>query len=288
MKVLFVVNPLSGGKDKGKIVERIKEGCIHPCEVVYTERPGHATQLAAESDSDAVVAVGGDGTVSEVARGLIGSRKAFGIIPCGSGDGLALHLGISRNPGKAIQTVNSFNTTRMDYGLFGDRPFFCTTGAGFDAEVAWRFAQAGTRGLWTYISEAWKTWKNFTPDTYEIIVDGSLWTGPAVMVTVGNVNQWGNQARITSLASVKDGLLDVAVVEPFHTVEIPVLAAKLLDGRAHTSRRTKMFKGRHVEIRRTAEGPAHIDGDPFMAGRTLVFDIVPSALEVIIPENRKI
>ena len=288
MKVLFVVNPLSGGKDKSKIVRQIQEGCKHPLEVVYTERPGHAVDIARESSADAVVAVGGDGTVSEVAKGLIGTGKALGIIPCGSGDGLALHLGISRNSRKAIQTINSFNIAVMDHGVLGDKPFFCTTGVGFDAEVAWRFSKAGTRGLWTYISEALKTWRTYVPDTYTITVDGSKWEGRAEMVTVGNVNQWGNQARITSLASVTDGLLDVCIVKPFHSIEIPVLAAKLLDGRAHTSGRVEMFKGRHVEIRCSSGGPAHLDGDPILLDDFIAADVIPASLRVIVPTNKRI
>ena len=285
MRAVFVVNPLSGGKDKDGIVEKIRRECVHSCEIVFTERPGHATLIAEESDADAVVAVGGDGTVSEVARGLMGSKKALGIIPCGSGDGLALHLGIPRNIHKAIGIINSAKISVMDSGSLGGKPFFCTFGVGFDAEVAWSFSKAGTRGIWTYISEAWKTWKGFEPETYEIKVDDILWKGPAAMVTVGNVNQWGNNARITSLASVTDGLLDVTVVSPFHTFEIPVLAAKLMDGRAHTSRRVRMFKGRHIEITRSKEGPAHIDGDPFMQGSRLIADIVPSALNVLVPSR---
>ena len=280
MKVLFVVNPLSGGKDKKKTVEQIRRGCSFPLEVVFTQSPGHATDIAREADADIVVAVGGDGTVSEVARGLVGTEKALGIIPCGSGDGLARHLGISHNPRKAIETINSATISPIDYATLDGRPFFCTVGVGFDAQVAWKFSSAGVRGLRTYISESWKTWKGFEPDIYEIRVDDQRWKGPAAMVTVGNVNQWGNQARITSLASVRDGLLDVTVVKPFHTVEVPVLAAKLLDGRAHTSRR--------VEIRRSSEGPAHIDGEPLLMGDTLIADIVPSGLRTVVLSGKKI
>ena len=236
-KILFIANPLSGGKDKKTILKDIDAAIDRQRfapSFVYTERPGHATLLAREADADIVVAVGGDGTVSEVAQGLVGTDKVLGIIPCGSGDGLAFHLGLSRNPLKALRTIQDGITETMDYGKVDGRPFFCTSGVGLDAEVAWEFASAGKRGLWTYISLAWKIWQHFKPETYTIDVDGRTLSVPAVFVTVGNANQWGNQARITSLASVRDGLLDVTVVAPFHTCEIPVLATKLLDGRAHS------------------------------------------------------
>ena len=287
MRYLFIVNPISGGKSKQPIVGLLeKELDSASYEVIQTTHAGHATQLARESEADVVVAVGGDGTVSEVAQGLIGTGKVLGIIPCGSGDGLAFHLGISRRPHLALQALLEGESMPMDYGRFDGKPFFCTAGVGLDAEVAWQFASSGKRGLWTYISLAWRIWKHFHPDTYTIDVDGVTYTAPAVIVTVGNVNQWGNQARITSQASVRDGLLDVAVVAPFRTIEIPVLAAKLLDGRAHTSRRVRMLRGRRIVISRSTEGPAHYDGDPCRKGTSLFFEVVPSALKVIVPKGK--
>ena len=287
MRYLFIVNPISGGRSKeaivGLLAQRLEPGSF---EVVRTAYAGQAIQLAREAEADVVVAVGGDGTVSEVAEGLAGTGKALGIIPCGSGDGLALHLGISRRPRKAIRALLEGDSMEMDYGLIDGKPFFCTAGIGLDAEVAWQFASSGKRGLWTYISLAWKIWQNFRPDTYTIDVDGVTLTVPAVIVTVGNANQWGNQARITSQASVRDGLLDVAVVAPFRTIEIPVLATKLLDGRAHTSRRVRMLRGRDIVISRPAEGPAHYDGDPCRKGTALHFQVVPHALKVIVPKGK--
>lgn len=290
-KILFIANPLSGGKDKKTILKDIDAAIDRQRfapSFVYTERPGHATSLARNADADIVVAVGGDGTVSEVAQGLVGTDKVLGIIPCGSGDGLAFHLGLSRNPLKALRTIQDGTSETMDYGMVDGRPFFCTSGVGLDAEVAWEFASAGKRGLWTYISLAWKIWQHFKPETYKIDVDGRTLSVPAVFVTVGNANQWGNQARITSLASVQDGLLDVTVVAPFHTWEIPVLATKLLDGRAHTSRRVTLLRGKRVSVVREKEGPAHYDGDPCMKGKEIHYEIVPAALHVRVPAGRKI
>ena len=290
-KILFIVNPVSGGKSKKpylEAIDRYLDKDIYSPRIALTEYSGHATELARDSEEKIVVAVGGDGTVSEVARGLIGTGKTFGLIPCGSGDGLALHLGIGRNPRKAIEILNSGCIRQMDYGLVDGKPFFCTVGVGFDAIVAERFAESSSRGLVTYITKALRTWMGFTPDTYEITVDGEVHTCPAAMVTVGNVNQWGNQARITSLATVVDGMLDIAIVHPFHTVEIPTLAIKLLTGKAHTSSRVTMLRGKSIIIERSADGPAHCDGDPSGIGRRIMLETVPSALPVIVPEGKKI
>ena len=290
-KVLFIVNPVSGGKSKKPYLEaigRFLDKGAYSSRIAFTEYSGHASELAHGCEEDIVVAVGGDGTVSEVARGLIGTGKTFGIIPCGSGDGLALHLGIGRNPRKAIEVLNSQCVRMIDYGQVDGKPFFCTVGVGFDAIVAERFAGSSSRGLATYITTALRTWMGFTPDTYSVTVDGEVHTCPASMITVGNVNQWGNQARITSLASVADGMLDVAIVQPFHTVEIPGLAIKLLGGKAHTSSRVTMLRGKRIIIERSSDGPAHCDGDPSVMGRRIVLETVPAALPVLVPENRNI
>lgn len=290
-KILFIANPVSGRKDKRKTMSLIEDNLDrsrYEYEIVYTEGPGHATVLARESEADVVVAVGGDGTVSEVAQGVMGTDKVLGIIPCGSGDGFALHLGISRNPIKAVRTLNEGVVARVDSGTVDGCPFFCTTGVGLDADVAQAFALSKQRGLGTYISTAWKLWKRFSPDTYVIEVDGKRVETPAVFVTAGNADQWGNYARITSLASVQDSLLDLTVVLPFKTWEIPFLVAKLMGGRAHTSRRTCTFKGKRIVIQRSGPGPAHRDGEPCRMGKVIEVKVVPESLNVIVPKGRKI
>ena len=130
-RITFIVNPVSGGKDKKKVlaaIDRYLDRSAFTYEVLETEKAGDATAWARESGADIVVAVGGDGTVSEVATGLLGTGKALGIIPCGSGDGLALHLGISRNPAKAVRALNGGRIVRIDTARLDGRPFFCTAG----------------------------------------------------------------------------------------------------------------------------------------------------------------
>lgn len=287
-KLLFIANPLSGGIDKKKLLTQVERIIQYPYEVAFTERPGHATELARNSDADIVVAMGGDGTVNEVASGLIGTNKVLGIIPCGSGDGLALHLGISRNPGRAVKTLNDGVVTDMDCGLLDGKPFFCTSGVGLDADVAEQFESATKRGVWSYISLAWKLWQHFQPETYTIVIDGKQIVTPAVIITVANANQWGNQARIADEATVRDGLLNVVIVKPFSTWEIPILAAKLMLGRAHTSKRVQTFTGKQITIDRQAPGAAHFDGDPVRKGTHMEMEVVPNAIRVLVPRNKDI
>ena len=266
--VTFIVNPVSGGKDKRKVlaaIDRYLDRSSFTYEVLETGKAGDATAWARSCKADIVVAVGGDGTVSEVATGLLGTG----------------------NPVKAVRALNAGRIARIDAARLDGRPFFCTAGVGLDADVAWDFARSPKRGLGTYISTAWGLWKHGDrAHQYRLTTDAGTWSGPAVIITVGNANQWGNEARIVPKASLRDGLLDVTVVEPFSTWEIPFLAAQLMTGKADASRRVRSFRSTRVTISRDHPGPAHCDGDPFEAGADLSLEIIPGALDVVVPPSR--
>lgn len=288
-KVLLIVNPISGGKDKKRIlsqVERLLDRSRFSYEIRPTEYAGHGIVLARESDADIVVAVGGDGTVSEVAQGLAGTGKALGIIPCGSGDGLALHLGISRRPKKAIRQLNRSERAVMDYGSIEGHPFFCTTGVGMDADVAWAFAKSGKRGLKTYVQKTLEVWRHFEPDTYRLEIDGKAYEQKATFVTVANVNQWGNNAVIAPGASVSDGLFDVTILHPFSLWDVPALGLKLIFKRFTRARKVTGLRGSRIVLHRTKTAPAHFDGDPIELGTTLHIEMHPAAVSVMVPEGR--
>lgn len=287
--ILFIVNPISGGIKKDRIIKAIeKEMASTSCkwEILKTEYAGHATEIARRSEADIVVAVGGDGTVSEVAHGLTGTDKALGIVPCGSGDGLALHLGLSRTPIKALRQILGGELSEIDYGDVNGHPFFCTTGVGFDAEVSLAFAKAKKRGLKTYITESWNIWKHYKALDYEITVDGKSRTVPAMFITVGNANQWGNRARITPDASIRDGRLDITAVKPFRFFQFPALGIRLFTGTANKSRKVLHLRGEAITIRRPVEGAVHFDGDPSEMGKNLEIRIHKAALKVIVPKRR--
>lgn len=288
-KLLFIANPIAGGRSKETVrtrVAKLMDESEFEWEFLYSKEPGDATFLAAKSDADVVVAIGGDGTVDEVACGLLGTDKALGIIPCGSGDGLARHLMISHDIDRAIRTIKEMEIRRIDHGLINGHPFFCTCGVGLDAIVSMKFSKSGRRGLIVYIEKCLETWISFNPDRYRIEIDGTVINTEAVLITVGNANQWGNEGRITPLASLQDGLLDITVIKPFLSLEIPLLAAMIMDGRIYRSPRVICMKGREILIHRDNVGEAHFDGDPTMLGTDLEISVVPDALNVIVPRKR--
>jgi YegS/Rv2252/BmrU family lipid kinase len=278
--MLFIVNPISGKGRKSRIVAHLQQKGY---KVVYTEYAGHAEHLAHEAKEKVIVAVGGDGTVNEVARGILGTDKALGIIPCGSGDGLALHLGISRNYKTAIRAIERGNVKTIDSGTIDGRPFFSVCGTGFDAVVSERFAKSGRRGLLNYIKQGLKTWKEYTPEKYILTIDGQKQVIDAALITVGNSSQWGNNARITPLADISDGVLDVTVVDMFSTIEMPALGYLLMTGRLDRNSNVHCYRGKHIRITRKVSGPAHADGDWFNAGTELDIKVLPGSLKVIIP-----
>jgi len=278
--MLFIVNPISGNGKKHNIISCLKNAGY---EVVCTEYAGHGEKIAKESNHDTIIAVGGDGTVNEVARGLIGTGKTLGIIPCGSGDGLALHLGISRNFKKALKVILNGKTRPLDAASINGKHFFSVCGTGFDAIVSEKFALSGRRGLFNYILQAIKTWIGFKPEKYLVETDGITSEYTAAFITVGNSDQWGNRAKIAPLADISDGELDITIVEMFHTIEIPWLAYRLLSGTADKSCRTTCLRGKNVTIRRTKEGPVHADGDWFNTDSTLSVSILPHSLNILVP-----
>ena len=282
MDELFIINPISGNGRKKKIERMLRS---KGCRIAYTQYAGHAEILAAEASESVVVAVGGDGTVNEVARGALAGGKSLGIIPCGSGDGLALHLGISRNPRKALQTILAGRTVPLDCPVMtcGNerKRFFSVCGVGLDALVSWRFAQSHSRGLWTYVREAFRAWKGFQCEEYVIKVDGKELRRKAVLVTVANSNQWGNQARIAPHADSGDSLLDITVIHPFSSLQIPSLALRLMTGRIDGSRFAECLRGSSIRIERTSNGPAHFDGDCFHCGCTIDIEVGGEKLKVL-------
>ena len=278
--ILFIVNPISGHGRKTAVVSRLSK---RDCRVVYTEYAGHAEELARTAPEDIVVAVGGDGTVNEVARGLIGTGKTLGIIPRGSGDGLALHLGLSHELNRSIKVIENGKTRLLDAAVVNGRYFFSVCGVGLDAIVSERFAKSGRRGLAGYIDQAIHSWKGHVAERYEVEVDGQKMVHDAVMVTVGNSDQWGHGAKVTPLADSSDGILDVTVVEDFKDVEIPMLAYRLMTGTVNMAHNIHCYKGRRIKITRPSSGPAHADGDWFEAGRVLEISVMEHALKVLVP-----
>ena len=293
-RIVFVVNPISGTQGKKAILKWIDERIdrsVYDYSIVQTEYAGHATQIAAnavQEKVDVVVAIGGDGTINEIARSLVHTDTALGIIPCGSGNGLARHLRIPMEPKAAIDILNRGNNLYIDYGKINNIPFFCTCGVGFDAFISLKFADSGKRGLLTYLENTLHESLTYQPETYEIENEEGTVKHKAWLIACGNASQYGNDAYIAPQASLTDGLMDVTIMEPFTVLDVPSLSFQLFNKTIDQNSRVKTMRAKKIKIHRAKDGVMHFDGDPLMAGKEIEVEIIPAGLRVIAAEKKKV
>lgn len=286
--IVFIVNPISGTSKKTRIVDIIEQRIDrerYEAEIWYTEYAGHASLLAkkaVEAGIDVVVAVGGDGTVNEVASSLVHTRTALAIIPCGSGNGLARHLSLPLSPEKAVDIINRGEIHLLDSGLCDGKPFFCTCGVGFDAFISEQFSMSGKRGPITYVENILMKGLNYQPETYTIEDEQGTLLGKAFLISCANASQYGNNAFIAPDASMKDGLLDVVVIEPFSKIEAPQIALALFNKTLPKNSHVKIFRARKIRITRQNEGVMHCDGDPINAGKIIEVEMLQKSLYVVV------
>jgi diacylglycerol kinase (ATP) len=287
VKALFILNPAAGRKrDRQDVIELLEaRAAMQPTLIRRCASKGELDGLIAEAaaaDCQAVVAVGGDGTVNEIGRRLAGTPLAMGIIPTGSGNGLARHLRVPMSIPAAVRHLDACEPVDIDTASVNGVTFLGTFGVGFDALVAFRFAAAGSRGLRTYLQEGVRAFFGYKPETYRLRLDGEPFEETAFVLTVSNSNQYGNEARIAPLASLRDGLLDVCSLRQAPIVDAPFVVGRLFNGTLHRSSYLCIRKARSVSIERVGEGPAHIDGEPLMMGRQLEISIHPRSLRVLV------
>ena len=286
-QITFIINPISGTQKKDEIpplIDELLDKAQFDVDMRFTEYAGHAAELArqcAAENVNIVVAVGGDGTVNEVARSLVHTQTALGIIPCGSGNGLARHLCIPIDTRKALSLINECRIEAFDYGVINGLPFFCTCGMGFDAFISLKFAEAGKRGPITYIENVLKEGLRYRPETYEIIDDTGSTKYKAFLIACANASQYGNNAYIAPGATMKDGKLDVIIMEPFDALEAPQIAADLFMKTLGNNSKIKTFRTDRIHIRRQQPGAIHYDGDPIMTGTDIDVSIEPLGIRIV-------
>ena len=285
--VTFIINPKSGTHSKEAIpglIEDTLDKERFEWRIKYTEYAGHAAKLAKESATkgvDIVVAVGGDGTVNEVARSLVHTQTALAIIPCGSGNGLARHLCLPMDMKKAISIINDCRIEAFDYGIINNLPFFCTCGMGFDAFISLKFAEAGKRGPITYVENVLKEGLKYKPETYEVSDEGGTHHHKAFLIACANASQYGNNAYIAPGATMKDGLMDVIIMEPFDALEAPQIAADLFMKTLTNNSKIKTFRTSKLHIHRSEPGAIHYDGAPIMTGPDIDGSIEHLGLRIV-------
>lgn len=292
-RIIFVVNPISGTHGKEfilKLIERELDTSKYEYSIRKTEYAGHASEIAAQAAAegiDIVVAIGGDGTINEIGRALIHTNTAMGIIPCGSGNGLARHLHIPMDPKGAINVLNGGRIKLIDYGIIDQHPFFCTCGVGFDAFVSLKFADSGKRGLLTYLENTLHESLTYQPETYEIENSTGTVRYKAFLIACANASQYGNNAYIAPQASLTDGMMDITILEPFTVLDVPSLSIQLFTKTLDQNSRIKTMKDKSIIIHREKEGVFHFDGDPMMGGKDLKVEIIHQGLQVVAPIRPK-
>ena len=286
-KIVFIINPISGNHSKKEIpdlIDQTIDKSQFDYELRLTEYAGHAAEIAkscAQEGIDIVVAIGGDGTVNEVARSLVHTRTALGIIPCGSGNGLARHLCLPMDVKKALRIINDCTIESFDYGVINDLPFFCTCGMGFDAFISLKFAEAGKRGPITYVENVLNEGLKYKPETYEVEDETGAKRYKAFLIACANASQYGNNAYIAPGATMKDGEMDVIIMEPFDALDAPQIAADLFMKTLGNNSKIKTFRTKQLRIHRKEPGAIHYDGDPIMTDKDIEVHIEHQGINIL-------
>ena len=217
-----------------------------------------------------------------MARAIVHSDTALGIIPCGSGNGLARHMLIPMNIKKSIEIINKCVIRDFDYGIVNGYPFFCTCGMGFDAFVSQKFAECGKRGPVTYVQKVLEEGLKYKPETYEITDENGVSKYKAFLISCANASQYGNNAFIAPQASMSDGLMDVIIMEPFDIIEAPQISIDMFNKTLDKNSKIKTFTSKKLHIHRGKPGVIHYDGDPVMTGRDVDVELVEKGIRIII------
>ena len=290
-RVLFIINKYSGSGFQSAIEGRIIDACVQlklEGTIEYTKYKGHATEFArcaATEGFTRVFAMGGDGTVNEVARGLVHTSTSLGIIPKGSGNGLARHLQIPLNVHQAIKLLDNHQIIAMDTLLINDHLSINVSGIGFDGLVAGKFGENGKRGLIGYSKLIMKEFLHFKEFKAEVILDGKLLHRQSFILALANSSQFGNNAKISPFASVCDQLIDVCFVKKVPILKAIGFARKLFTGLMNQSSYVEILQGKQVTIKFDKPMPFHIDGESMEPTTDFHIVLSPGSLRMIVPDK---
>jgi len=290
-KVLFIVNKFAGTGFQPELEGRMIDTCARhdaECTIEFTQSRGHATELAAQARSqgfDFIVAVGGDGTINEVAKGAMQAKIPMGIIPRGSGNGLARHLGIPLRVSEGVEMLFNSTVLNMDTFTVNGKLSLNVSGIGFDGRIANLFADKTRRGLMGYVRLTLKEYLTFKPFAAEIHMDGKILTREPFIIAIANSSQYGNNARIAPQASVCDQLLHITLLK-----KIPPYRADFIyqffAGHLAQSAVCEMIEAPSLCIKTTGEIPYHVDGEPCGTNHDFHIEVMPAALPVLIPNTQ--
>jgi diacylglycerol kinase family enzyme len=285
LKTCLIFNPRSGGAARAQTAVRAF-AAHHGARLRLTERPRHAGELAAQALAEGcelIAAVGGDGTLNEVAAVLTGTGATFGLVPCGSGNGLGRELGIHGSITRALAILVDGSPRLIDSGLADGHPFFVVAGLGFEATIADRFNRLPHRGALRYLLLSARTFASWSPETYTITHGTSREQVRAFTLAVANSPQYGNQARIAPEAQLDDGQLDLCAIPPISPWNAAPLVWRLFAGTLDCSAQVTLRRGDRFVVERAAPGLLHTDGEVHAAGTRVEFLVRPASLRVLVP-----
>lgn len=288
-KLIFIVNPRSGverNKQIEQAIHSVIDHSVYEWEIRQTERAGHGEDLARAAAAEgafAVVAVGGDGSVNDVIRGLYGTETALGIIPKGSGNGLARALRIPMKVEAALQLINRAHTQMIDIGKANGRIFASNAGLGYDALICKKFATSNRRGLAIYSWLVTKYMWLYRDRYWTIKVNGETLKRRAFLINVANGTQMGYNFKIAPDADWTDGLFDLVIIRKFPKILGGLLAYKMWDGSLLNSRFVERIRTERVEVTAPDLKWMQADGDPLACDPTVSFEILKKVQKVIIP-----
>lgn len=291
--ILVIINPNSGIRLKpniARLTRSVLDNEKFDIDIKQTEYAGHATELAHQAISlgiSYVIAVGGDGTINEVAKALIHSHVALGIIPIGSGNGLARHIGIPLVIREALAIINDELIENIDYCEANGNLFFTTCGVGFDARVSYKFSKGKHRGGINYLRSMMTEYLGYKPETYELVLEGEKRKEKAFLITCANASQYGNNAFIAPQADLKDGKMNIAILKPFTPLDIVPISLQLFSKQIDKNSKIEMLETDKVTILREKAGEVHLDGEPMWMDKTIVISTIPAGLKVLVPQKHK-
>ena len=287
-EIHFIVNPHSGlpGKRKSALRWLDEHPKISAHNIHFTSAPGHATKISndlSRQDVPLIFAVGGDGTANETASGLIDSKTVMGVIPLGSGNGIARMLNTPTDIGKIFSTLSQAKVSRIDVGLINGRIFLATSGVGFSAQVANDFSNFSFRGAVPYFWLSTKRFFRSKDKPYKIILDDKIFDIKVFEITIANGPEFGNGALIAPDAALDDGLLDLVLIGKPGIFGVVLTIMRLFRGKISADPNTRIFRGRRIElVSHESISHLHMDGEVVIVNcNTLIWKIKPSCLNIL-------
>ncbi len=286
--IVFIINPKSGVERQKEIKDAIAsylDNELYSHEILHTEFAKHGIKLAgqaARNGAYAVVAVGGDGSVNDIVQGLIGTKTILGIIPKGSGNGMARTMKIPLDTGEAMKLINKGNTVKMDVCYANDQPFISTAGVAFDALISKKFAKSETRGFWIYSWLVTKYLWLYKSWSWQITVDGKQFNERAFMINVANGQQFGYNFKIAPMADFTDGIMNLIIIKKFPKILGGLLALRGMQGTITSSPFVRHLQGKDISVSNPGLRLMQTDGDAHVCENTIKFRIEHGAQEVIV------